>query len=647
MTSDLPQQSNNAVGGQPQGSQPPEAGNQPQESQLPARPPALTPPGSRKKGCIAVIFLFLLLVFLHLLQDAPLIGRLMNSFSAAIGDLLQTDEGNKLFSRTVEHLKKLLDKCAAFLRRAWTWLKKHGRVIAAAVAGIVVALIGGWIIFSIRKYITIKVAMPIAAKPTPTARPKPTAAPAPSPPYIAIAKDRYSSLMGVSSGDAAFDTTLADGPMKQQAAAVFLAGHPDNAYSMWNVLAAIEPTDAEVLIYAENQHIRSAGIPYFSLVVVTTFVNSDCGDNHANGTSRDILQGAYVAQQEYNRQNPSRQVMLLIANVPDPANDAGKVAQMIVQVAQHDKTIVGVVGWPYEGSERAITTLSRAGIPVVSPTVFDDGLRGTPGFFSVAPSIADEGRTAALYAQEVLGARTAIVVYDGSDSYGKDIVTSFTDSFKGNIFDPLSYTPGGFDTLFNYLDSAMESRPPDLLFFAGYPADASQILQHVRKNWGDIPVIAGDTLYQKIHCPASVCSPGNFKKLYFIAPAFPDEAGWVKSSQPPFFSEYASIFDPDHIHIGNPYGYGRADSDVMLAYDATSVFLQVSYQPGFNVRGNLTPQAMQQALKTINASHPLMGLSGHIAFGSDGSPQGKAVLVLYIDDNGDLQLESIPVGSFY
>ena len=53
---------------------------------------------------------------------------------------------------------------------------------------------------------------------------------------------------------------------------------------------------------------------------------------------------------------------------------------------------------------------------------------------------------------------------------------------------------------------------------------------------------------------------------------------------------------------------------------------------------SFSSQALQQGLAAITSSQPIQGISGQIAFGSNGDPVNKAIVVLYVDPNGFIKL---------
>ena len=177
-------------------------------------------------------------------------------------------------------------------------------------------------------------------------------------------------LIGVSDGTVAFGTGGSDGALKQQAAAALKAGDPSSAETLWSQALQLPnaSNDAEVLIYQEDQNVLSSGKPYITIVVGTIMTGANAG------VGQDDLQGAYTAQKEYNdgfKLPNSVLVRLLVANAGSNATDANTVALQIVQAAQADKTIVGVMGWPFSAHALdAVGTLATAHIPMVSANSF-------------------------------------------------------------------------------------------------------------------------------------------------------------------------------------------------------------------------------------------------------------------------------------
>jgi serine/threonine protein kinase len=444
------------------------------------------------------------------------------------------------------------------------------------------------------------------------------------------------ALIGISDGSYTFDTNRTDANLKQQAAADFRSGNKGGAVSLWNTAVGQDSSDAEALIYLENQ--RIAAYPHVTLVVATM----PSGANSIVGVGRFDLQGAYVLQKEFNDGSKlpnGLKVRLLIASSGDNTQNVTKVASQVVQLSKTDNTFIGVMGWPYSGlTYAAIQTFAQAHIPMVSETASADNLSGaSPYFFHVNPSNKAEAMAGAQYAEKTLGVKTVAVFSDSADLYSQSLGSDFTQQFTadGGTSIPESYTRGQANTIQSAVQDALQKKP-DLIYFAGYSDDVSSLLSAL--NQANAPaslnVLGGDALYI-----LSGYQGVSLSRLRFTAFAYPDE--WdvqgLGSQKPAFFSEYANDFDPNHRHTtGSPYGFTRPGADAMLAYDATAAMLN-AVATAAKTSTNVTMSNVESALQHT----AFQGVSGWVTFGQNGDPVNKALVVLTVDSQGHIQMQKV------
>ena len=451
--------------------------------------------------------------------------------------------------------------------------------------------------------------------------------------------------IGISDGTVALDTGLPDASLKQQAATALQQGNLSGATSLWNAAVDNTTNDAEALIYRENAHI--AAYSHVTIVVATMLSGSDQG---AIGTGRSDLQGAYVAQKEFNDNSklPNNiKVRLLIANAGSNSQYATQVAQQIVLLAKADKTVIGVMGWPYSSyTTNAMQVLSAANIPMISQTASSDSLSGTsPYFFRVAPSNKIQGIAGAKYAEQTLKAKNVALFLDPSDPYSQSLAQDFQNQFTadGNkIVATENYTRGNASSLSGTLQDAL-SKNPDLIYFSGYSSDMSTLLADLLNSNApsNLQILGGDALYELGGYPSSV-RPA-LPRLRFTTFFYPDEWGvqGLGSKEPAFFTEYPAAFNPNNATHSTPYGYTRPTNDAALSYDATLALLTGYNNAATSAAGTITPQMVQQGLTQINTSHPLQGVSGRIAFNNNGDPVDKAIVILYFDSNNFIHMDKL------
>ncbi len=465
---------------------------------------------------------------------------------------------------------------------------------------------------------------------------------------IGASKAPDGEMIGISDGTVAFALNGPGGTFKQQAADKLKANDAVSAESLWQEALSNDSGDAESLIYLEDQHVlnlhATSNTPYITIVVGTLLT----GDNATVG--HDDLQGAYVAQKEFNdsaRLAGGTLVRLLVANSGNNKLYAVTVANQIVQLAKSDSTFVGVMGWPFSSHAlEAISVLAKAHIPMISQTASSDSLTGvSPYFFRVAPANKTQAVIGAKYAEQVLQAKNVVVFVDPADPYSQSLAQYFTTQFTadGNsVLATENYTIGqqGHAALVHLLQDA-ESKNPDLIYFSGYAADVSVLLTNLPTSGpnANLQILGGDALYE-LGYPSS--ARAGFNHLRFTAFAYPDE--WdvqnLSSRKPTFFAEYSAAYNPNNVHPGGQYGYTRADADVILSYDAMLTLLSAS-NTVLASKKSFTLADIQQALTQIKGTKSIQGVSGQIALGSDGNPINKAIVVLYVDPNGHIKLNSV------
>ena len=447
--------------------------------------------------------------------------------------------------------------------------------------------------------------------------------------------------IGISDGTYVLDTTSPDVAYKQQAANALRQRDTSTAIADLTSALSQSPNDGEAHIYLEDLRVLSSGSPYVTIVVGTMLSLDNIG------VGRDDLQGAYIAQKEFNdgsKLNGGVKVRLLIASSGSQASYANNIAQQVVQLTQSDKTVIGVMGWPFSSrTTDAVGTLGSHHIPLVSQTSSSDALTGiSPYFFRVVPANGVQGVAGAKYTEQTLHANTAAIFVDNSDPYSQTLAQDFTRQFTTDgktIVDTESYKVGKPDTLPASLQKAL-SVHPDVIYFSGYAADVSTLLTNLPPG-NTTPVMGGDALYELNGYGSS--ARAGLSHLRFTAFAYPDE--WTilgqGANKPSFFADYTHAFSNNANQTG--YGYTRADNDAMLSYDATIALLTACNSVLTGGKQQVTPQDEQQALSHTT----FQGVSGHIAFGSNGDPTNKAIVILSVDPVGQIHMELPVQGQFF
>ncbi len=424
--------------------------------------------------------------------------------------------------------------------------------------------------------------------------------------------------------------------LKVRAAQELGKGNRAGAMALWQSELNSESSDAETLIYMENQRILESGKLYLTLIVGVAFVASD------DLAARRQLQGIYVAQHEYNSSGSSPfKLRILIANSGSEVPYTQQVATQIAQVASHDQTIVGVIGWlTASRSYEALPLLSKAKIPQVSPQATDDNLTGiSPYFFRIVPPNKVQAQPAAKFAEQELKVKKLVVFLDPEDNSSQNLAHDFeVQLVKDGYPKPQeeTFTTGKTKDFLALIQNA-EQYNPDAFYFTSSDNVDTGLFQDALPITGkfvNLPVISGDGGY--------VAHKNSYNRWYFTDFAYPDE--WslvVRKDYPPFFQDYSADFNPDGQKPGGYYGYSRADDHAILSYDAASVLLAGVQQALAQGKTMPTAQDVANALPQITGDQAFQGVSGQIAFDTNHDPANKAVVFLYTSADGHLQMKSV------
>ena len=266
---------------------------------------------------------------------------------------------------------------------------------------------------------------------------------------------------------------------------------------------------------------------------------------------------------------------------------------------------------------------------MVLPSASSDELKGRYNFFRVCPTNSEQTQIAATFLPKTKQKKRIAIIYDETNAYGNSLKNDFMDDVKrdvnatkANIVGPASYKRGEPNTLQEALAKVLAQKP-DALFFAGYGSDLPELLKDIPQA-NNLLIVGGDTL---ANTNTYTSLPPGLQNVYFTSFASPNE--WDGTGQkPPFFQDYQTNFGKHKALTG----LSSIDMGVMLNYDALLTLLHASKQALSKHNDTITPSYLEDELKQITGGNAIQGITGRIAFESNGDQdQSKMILLEHIE----------------
>ncbi|WP_413168451.1 ABC transporter substrate-binding protein [Capilliphycus salinus ALCB114379] len=250
------------------------------------------------------------------------------------------------------------------------------------------------------------------------------------------------------------------------------------------------PNDPEALIYLNNARIGKEK-------AYTMAVAVPIGDANSLGTAEAILRGVAQAQNDINRQGGIFGTPLKVIIADDKNNS--EVAEKIAEDLVKNNEILGVVGHYSSGVSLATAPIYEGGkLVAISPSSTSVRLSTAGDYlFRTVPSDRFAANRLAEHMIQELYQQKAVIFYNSQSAYSQSLKDEFTTavySDGGEVVNVFDLSDPNFNA-FKSLDSAREQGARAILIVPDSPT-LEQAYQVVRVNRKQLPILAGDTLYQ-------------------------------------------------------------------------------------------------------------------------------------------------------
>ncbi|MBG9977447.1 ABC transporter substrate-binding protein [Ruoffia tabacinasalis] len=308
----------------------------------------------------------------------------------------------------------------------------------------------------------------------------------------------------------------------------------------------------------------------------------------------------------------------------DNTSDLTEAASVAQRLASED--VVGIVGPATTGDSNAqIPVIQEAAVPAILPAATGNGMTLDDNgdvfeyLFRVAFEDAFQGRAAATYVTETLGAQTAALFVDQSTDYATGLEQAFTEEFEalgGQVVTTESFQSG--DTDFTASLTSLLSQEFDVLYVPGYYTEVGLLIKQARELGITQPIVGGDGLGNQTL--VDLAGASNVNDVYYTAHYSP-------LSEDEDLQAFLTKFEEE---------YGKqADQFAVLSYDATMLLLDAVERAGSADR-----QAVTDALA---ATETFNGLTGTFSIDEDHNPV-KEVLMLQLTNGEVANVEAVNVG---
>jgi branched-chain amino acid transport system substrate-binding protein len=248
-------------------------------------------------------------------------------------------------------------------------------------------------------------------------------------------------------------------------------------------------------------------------------------------------------------------------------------------------------------------------LPAVATTASTPALTGiSPWTFRVISSDSINGLAIARFAMR-RGWRRAAILYE-NNPYGRGLADAFLRGFKGEMISVDPIAEGATQDLSPFV-SYFKQQKAEVVFVAGTGASGDAFLREARGQGLTAYLVGGDGW------TVLTSDTSNAEGVYVGAPFTADD-------KRPEARRFVARFE-------KRYGM-TPDGNAALAYDATMLLADAVAHVGAD-RGRI-----RDYLADLGAHGSYVGVTGPIAFSSDGDPVGKAIVMTRIH-HGALAVE--------
>lgn len=271
--------------------------------------------------------------------------------------------------------------------------------------------------------------------------------------------------------------------------------------------------------------------------------------------------------------------------------------------------IVALVGPVFSGVSLVIAELcEEKGIPMLTPTATNkDVTIGYDYVFRACFIDPYQGRVVAKFANDNLGASTAVIFENVSNDYAIGLAEAFEETFEGDLSIE-SYT--GEDNDFNAIISSIADTNPDVIFIPDYYDKVGLIAKQLNQAGVEAVLLGGDG-WDGVQGDYAAEVEGDFFSNHYTTT---DESEVVQS----FIADYEAQYDE------------TPNALAALGYDATQMMAQALIGAD-----STDGTAIRDALSGIEYD----GVTGHTVFDENGDTFQKVASIIRVQD-GELVLET-------
>jgi branched-chain amino acid transport system substrate-binding protein len=252
----------------------------------------------------------------------------------------------------------------------------------------------------------------------------------------------------------------------------------------------IDQDGNEVAVTAAGTPVSAKGSGTATCPATTTIAMAGAltGANAALGIN--IIDGAKVAIDQHNKNNPNCQVVLKPFDTEGLPQNATQVAPQIVG----DPNIIGLLGPAFSGETKAVgPVFFQAGLLSLTASATNPDLtkNGWTNFFRGLANDAVQGPAVANYMVKTLGYKKVCVVQDDSD-YGVGLAETITSGLGSAADSNCAAKVKTGDKDFSATVSLVKGESPDAVFYAGYYAEGAPFVQQLRDGGVTAAFVSAD-----------------------------------------------------------------------------------------------------------------------------------------------------------